>query len=140
MELASATTEKVKFRSKKKTNWDGYRADLTKKLAMPMAQISSKQNLDHEADILTKAINDSYHNNCKLIYKNSKSIMKWHSGELLKLKKEVRRLHNLSTRLKTDDAWKKFREKRNEYKTKCNKATFDCWCRTAIVANELILL
>jgi ribonuclease HI len=127
MELDTIKTGKVKFRSKKKTDWRGYRATLAKKLTTPMGQILNRNELDYEAESLTRAINEAYHNNCRLIQKNSNSIMKWQSGELLNLRKEVRRLHNISRKLKTEDSWNRWKEKRNEYAMKCKKAAFDCW-------------
>jgi ribonuclease HI len=128
MELESTETEKEKFRNKKKTDWDGYRAALTKKLTLPMGQILNRDDLDNEADILTKAINDSYHNNCKLITKNTRCILKWLTGDLLKQRKEVRRLRNRAKRLKTNaDAWATWRDYNKVYSKNCRKASLDCW-------------
>jgi hypothetical protein len=116
MELDAIETSKEKFRNKKKTNWIGYRAALAKRLSLPIRSIDSKEDLDREADFLTKSFLEAYHNNCKLIRRNTKTKRKWQSVELLNQRKEVRKLHNIARRRKTDrEAWKTWKEKRNEY-------------------------
>jgi hypothetical protein len=54
--------------------------------------------------------------------------MKWQTATLLNERKAVRRLHNRARRKKTDEgAWTEWRNKRNEYGKKCQKASSECW-------------
>jgi ribonuclease HI len=127
-ELAAQQTERQRFRSKKKTNWAGYRASLSRLLDNPVGSIECINDLEREAEILTKAIVMSYHNNCKLTYKNTKCKLKWQTSEILEQRKQIRKHHNTARRRKTDEeAWALWRHKTHEYKKKCRKASSDCW-------------
>ena len=128
MEIKTSKIEKEKFRSKRKTNWAGFRSTLSRLLSIPAGNIENPDDLDNEAEYLTKSLVDSFHLNCKLMYKNSSCQMKWQTVSLLNDKKVVRKLHNRARRKKVDEeAWKEWRTLRDEYNKKCRKAAADCW-------------
>lgn len=127
LEIRTAKLKPVKFRNKKKTDWEGYRASLKRYLSTPLRVIDSKEKLDAAAKNLTKSITKAYHDNCKLITNKRKCVLEWQNSKLLEQRKHLRKAFNKAYRSGDPEKRELYKKERNAYRADCDKAISESW-------------
>ncbi|XP_050535001.1 uncharacterized protein LOC126902021 [Daktulosphaira vitifoliae] len=83
------------YRNPKRTNWDNYRADLSRDLNILQFRLGSRQSTERAVNMLQDSIVSAYKENCPFIErKGTGQCVAWWNANLSKLRKSSRKLLN----------------------------------------------
>ncbi|XP_046142185.1 uncharacterized protein LOC123987908 [Osmia bicornis bicornis] len=119
LQLKVATTW---TRNPRRTNWDGYRADLDATIKNIPTKFHTRKDLETSALCLGNAITDAYEANCPLKPKTGSSRVPWWTPELAKLKTETRKRFNKARNTGLAVHWEIYRSSQKEYSKAIVKA------------------
>ena len=113
------------FLNKKRMNWDKHRLLLQSKVPdIASFKISSNNDIDKTVDLITQSCQYAATNSCPRSIPKGKSKPLWWTQEISCLRKETRRLFNLS---KITGDWAEFRTSRTKFKKAIKTAKRDSW-------------
>src|ERR1700712_8006 len=124
MEVDSISKPTRMYRNPRKTDWEGYRKDLTRNLTNTLKPICCTYDIEAASDLIQEAITTLYQENCKLISQSANRKTVWWTRTLENLKRETRRLFN---RAKKTGEWDEYRSTLGEYTRAIKKAKADSW-------------
>lgn len=123
-EIKTQVTLPVIYRNPKKTDWDGYRRDLSALISGISRNIRSTLDVEFAVEELQQSILLSYIVNCQPRAAYSPRLVPWWSKELSRLRKKARKLFLLAKR--TGD-WDSYRQALTNYNKEIRKAKRNSW-------------
>ena len=114
------------YRNPRKTNWEGYKADLARGLAGVAVTVKSNKDVELAAEQIQNAIISAYENNCPLVTRKSTRNVPWWNKDLDTMRRQVRKKFNNA---KTSANWDDYRTSLTEYNRALRKAKREAWKR-----------
>lgn len=123
------TTAPIKYRNKRKTNWELYTEILKETLLMEVRDtpITTIDDMEESMTSIYKCINIAFNTACpEKILKPGKRVVSWWSPLLTLLRKESRRLYR-QTQFGGVNEWAAYAEARNKYNSELRKSKTSAW-------------
>ncbi|GBP01329.1 hypothetical protein EVAR_66464_1 [Eumeta japonica] len=123
-DLRGEPEEVTEIRDVKRTNWSLYNFHLEQGISCLNWGINNSMELDREVNKLNNVIIDSFEKSCPLRTKKRSRNVPWWSGDLDKLRKNVRQLFN---RAKSTGDWATYKSALTNYNKELRKSKRESW-------------